>query len=403
MLLAVMRRSALGAAAGFTLLVGLPATAPGRAAGSPQAPRSNAEKLRTLDQACKVGVLTPQECEAKRKALTKRAPSAGDQKKLAALDQACKAGVFTPQECEAKRRAILGENDESGASAPAPAPPAKAGGSRAGVGAGVYRDPQHRFSLLVPTGWTAAPSGEASSGSIQLQRGGAVVIVGSFGGVREARDAVASVVNQFMRQYKQMQEMSHGDFTLNSATAAYAMFGGRNQKGVAMILRIVGVDAPGEPITLIANVPKDEVKELSEQLAVLENSFALGDTPNTAAAATEPPTGAMPGGSGSGPARNPNRASLGVAVGDIAPEQAQQMGLKDNRGALITQVVPGGAAERAGLQPGDFVVAIQRASVTSAQDMIRLLGQRSPGDTVEIILLRGGRPKASQATLAASQ
>lgn len=60
-------------------------------------------------------------------------------------------------------------------------------------------------------------------------------------------------------------------------------------------------------------------------------------------------------------------------------------------GAYITQVVPGGAAEQAGIQPGDVIVAINGGPVTSYLEVIDLVGQSRPGDPMQIELLRGGQ------------
>jgi len=65
------------------------------------------------------------------------------------------------------------------------------------------------------------------------------------------------------------------------------------------------------------------------------------------------------------------------------------MALRDNR---VMSVAPGGAAERAGIRPGDLIVGVGAESVSASRSAARLLAYRAPGDTVRIALLRGGRP-----------
>lgn len=90
----------------------------------------NATKLAALEKVCKTGVLTPEECATKRRALNQSGQPLVDQKKLAALEQACRAGVLTPEECESKKRQVALAGSSGPMSRPAPAPPpANEGGS----------------------------------------------------------------------------------------------------------------------------------------------------------------------------------------------------------------------------------------------------------------------------------
>src|SRR6266849_531642 len=71
----------------------------------------NAQKLKALESACSSGVLTQEECAAKRAALTKggsSSNSSGIEAQLRVLKRACDAGVFTPAECQAKQAGLSG-------------------------------------------------------------------------------------------------------------------------------------------------------------------------------------------------------------------------------------------------------------------------------------------------------
>src|SRR5690606_20223404 len=52
------------------------------------------------------------------------------------------------------------------------------------------------------------------------------------------------------------------------------------------------------------------------------------------------------------------RGQLGVLIGDHTPVMEESLGLGADRGALITQIFPGSAAERAGLQVSDLVTSV---------------------------------------------
>ncbi|HEY3706951.1 MAG TPA: trypsin-like peptidase domain-containing protein [Terracidiphilus sp.] len=100
------------------------------------------------------------------------------------------------------------------------------------------------------------------------------------------------------------------------------------------------------------------------------------------------------------------RPSLGISSFAIGPDLAQQLGLAADYGVLIQKVIPGGAAERAGLhggneqaylgnQPimigGDLIVALDGQQVTDPQDISEVMDRHQAGDTVSVSIVRGRR------------
>ena len=100
------------------------------------------------------------------------------------------------------------------------------------------------------------------------------------------------------------------------------------------------------------------------------------------------------------------RPSLGIQSYAIGPDLAEQMGLAADYGVLIQKVIPGGAAERAGLrggneqayvgnQPvmlgGDLIVAIDGQQITDPQDISVIMDKHQAGDTVSVTVMRGRR------------
>jgi putative serine protease PepD len=83
-----------------------------------------------------------------------------------------------------------------------------------------------------------------------------------------------------------------------------------------------------------------------------------------------------------------SRAVLGVTVGDN-PRQP---------GAIIRDIVPGGAAERAGMRPGDIVIRFGDQRISTGTDLQAAVGSRAPGEVVDVQLA----DRTVQATLAAA-
>lgn len=95
-----------------------------------------------------------------------------------------------------------------------------------------------------------------------------------------------------------------------------------------------------------------------------------------------------------------SRGYMGALLGTLTPELAPQFNLKpDVKGALISQVTPGGPAEKSGLKMGDVVTGIDGKPVKSADDLTMDVISRSPGSTVNLELMRDGKPEKLSVTL----
>jgi serine protease Do len=86
------------------------------------------------------------------------------------------------------------------------------------------------------------------------------------------------------------------------------------------------------------------------------------------------------------------RGYLGVAVRPLTPEAAETAGLKDQKGVLIENVVEGSPAEKAGIQKGDVIVAVNDTAVAAPQELTRRIVGTAPGTRVQISLIRKGKP-----------
>jgi S1-C subfamily serine protease len=108
------------------------------------------------------------------------------------------------------------------------------------------------------------------------------------------------------------------------------------------------------------------------------------------------------------------RPALGVVTLPISPDIADDLGLASDYGLLIIRVVPGGAAEQAGLKGGtehaylgntpimvggDLIVAIDGQDVQDQQELSRVMNSHRAGDTVKITVYRGKRRMDVEVTL----
>jgi len=82
-------------------------------------------------------------------------------------------------------------------------------------------------------------------------------------------------------------------------------------------------------------------------------------------------------------------AYMGVTVMNTDAESAAMYGLPT--GARIEEVVAGGAADRAGLQPKDIIIDLGGHKVSNITDLTRALRKFKAGDTTTVTFLRGGR------------
>ncbi len=85
------------------------------------------------------------------------------------------------------------------------------------------------------------------------------------------------------------------------------------------------------------------------------------------------------------------RGFLGVELDEVDAESARRLGLRQERGALITSVVENSGAASAGLKIDDVVIKWDGETVESAAELSRLLRETPAGRNVKLTIIRGGR------------
>jgi S1-C subfamily serine protease len=108
------------------------------------------------------------------------------------------------------------------------------------------------------------------------------------------------------------------------------------------------------------------------------------------------------------------RPTLDIVTLAIGPDDAEQIGLPADYGILIERVLPGGAAEKAGLRGGtqraykgnmpvmlggDLIIALDGDEITNAQDLSAAMNSHRAGDTVTVTIFRGRKRMDVKVTL----
>lgn len=93
------------------------------------------------------------------------------------------------------------------------------------------------------------------------------------------------------------------------------------------------------------------------------------------------------------------RPWLGVIGLDISQELARRFNLAVDSGILVMRIIPESPAERAGLQPGDVIAAIEDKQVNSMEDLQKQIRARRAGDSVSLIAVRGSEEARVRVTL----
>lgn len=100
-----------------------------------------------------------------------------------------------------------------------------------------------------------------------------------------------------------------------------------------------------------------------------------------------------------------NSGYLGVLTGEALNEQSSELffGVEHIRGILVENVDEGGAAQRAGIQPGDVITGVGETPVTDAQNIMMEIRNKKPGDTIEVQIYRNGQTFTLPTTLGFGQ
>jgi serine protease Do len=93
------------------------------------------------------------------------------------------------------------------------------------------------------------------------------------------------------------------------------------------------------------------------------------------------------------------RGRIGIGVEGVSRDAVDEFGLKDRKGAVVKTVSPGGAAAKAGLEPGDVILSFNGKPVASRDELVQMVVATKPGSTVPVRIVRDRAEKTVNITV----
>jgi serine protease Do len=93
------------------------------------------------------------------------------------------------------------------------------------------------------------------------------------------------------------------------------------------------------------------------------------------------------------------RGRIGVEIRPIPRESIDEFGLKSRDGALVGAVSSGGAAARAGIEPGDVIIGFNGKAVKNSNELVSMVTATKPGSTVPVRIMRDAREQTLNVTV----
>jgi serine protease Do len=90
---------------------------------------------------------------------------------------------------------------------------------------------------------------------------------------------------------------------------------------------------------------------------------------------------------------------LGILPGRLSRQLAEQLGIEQLEGALVLEVVDDSPAAKAGLEPGDFVTAVNGEKIEDPLHLIHKVARTAPGTRVTLTVIRGGKELKTDVTV----
>jgi serine protease Do len=151
---------------------------------------------------------------------------------------------------------------------------------------------------------------------------------------------------------------------------------GQPVESSGQLTRAVALVPPGSDVNVVVLRKGGERKQLSFKVAQRpdEETLARGE-PGEGQDGKEAPANKSP--------------KLGVSLSPITPEIARQLGISSDEGVVVTDVVEGGPAQRAGVRQGDVLIEVNRQPVKKVEDVANGIGKMKEGEMALLRLRRG--------------
>jgi serine protease Do len=86
-----------------------------------------------------------------------------------------------------------------------------------------------------------------------------------------------------------------------------------------------------------------------------------------------------------------SRGQLGVVVQQLTSDNARGFGVPDSNGALVSQVLPGSPADKAGIEAGDVIRSVNGRPIVESSELPPLIGAMAPGTKAKVTVFRDGK------------
>jgi len=94
-------------------------------------------------------------------------------------------------------------------------------------------------------------------------------------------------------------------------------------------------------------------------------------------------------------------AFIGIQISDVTPDNAKFFQMNKAEGAVVSEVEPDTPGAKAGLRTGDVITELDGKPVTDAGQLQMTVGQKRPGDTIHLLVVRDSKPTSIPVTLEA--
>jgi Do/DeqQ family serine protease len=93
------------------------------------------------------------------------------------------------------------------------------------------------------------------------------------------------------------------------------------------------------------------------------------------------------------------RAFMGVQIREVDAALAADKNLGELKGVYVAALTDNSSAEKAGIKPGDVIIAIDGTAVNTNSELVEVVSQHSPGDKIKVDLTRDGKAFQAEVTL----
>ena len=93
------------------------------------------------------------------------------------------------------------------------------------------------------------------------------------------------------------------------------------------------------------------------------------------------------------------RGWLGVVIQEITPDLKDKLNLKDDSGALVSDVAEGGPAEKAGMKRGDVILSFDGKDIKESKELPYIVSSTPVGKTVPVVIMRKGQKETIRVKL----